>query len=73
MFGVTPVNFDDAFRIPRVQAEKVAAVLAMDADTAALRDVTGNMFRWHGTATPGKCGEQITNATDRGLISLRCL
>ena len=64
---IAPVHLDDPFRVPRMQAQVIAAVHAVDTDTATLGDVTDDALRRHRSAAARKIAQQVANTTDRDI------
>ncbi len=51
-----------------IQSEEVAAILAVDPDAAALRDVADDRLRRHRPAAAGEVAQQVADAADgRGV------
>ena len=62
---LAPADLDNAFRVPLVQAEEVAAVLTVNADASSLGDVTDDGLGWYRPAAAREIRHEIADTRDR--------
>jgi len=59
-----PIDLDNALRVALIETQEVAAVLAVNTDAAALRDVADDRFRRYRTTAAREVAQQVADATD---------